>query len=48
MIHIKGETMKKIDKYLQQAKLYMLEQQINRTIFEELKKKLNDAYNVKI
>jgi len=78
--------MKKIDKYLQQVRLYRLEQQINRTtfemalyfdyfginydkilevfnttldyeqftdveksrIFEEVKNKLNDAYNIKI
>jgi len=78
--------MKKIDKYLQQVRLYRLEQQINRTtfemalyfdyfgiddnkivdvfnttldyeqftdveknrIFEEVKKKLKDVYNVKI
>lgn len=78
--------MKKIDKYLQQVRLYRLEQQINRTtfemalyfdyfginydkilevfnttldyeqftdveksrIFEEVKNKLNDAYNVEL
>lgn len=34
MTHIKGGTMKKIDKYLQQVRLYRLKQQINRTTFE--------------